>query len=309
VGQAALAKYLVTRGLILLVLEMTVIRFSWTFNVDYGTYMLAGVIWVIGWSMILLAALSYLPAKVVGAIGAFIIVAHNAIPWVETDAWLPKLLYYGGGIGNGPTLVILYVLVPWVGVMAAGYGLGLLYDERHARSRKKLLTRMGFGAILLFVALRFAGVYGDQSTWNPTFNDPWPAIRTFLNTAKYPASLQFLLMTLGPALLLLAWFENVANRFTAKLEIFGRVPMFYYLLHIPLIHVLAVIVSLIRTGSVTPYLIGNFPVMPPEPPEGYRWPLWLLYLVTAIAVVILYYACKWYARVKATKPQPWMKYI
>ena len=311
VGNAALAKYLVTRGLILLLLELTVIRVSWTFNLDYGTYMLAGVIWVIGWSMILLAGLSYLPTKVVAAIGLLIIFAHNATPWIETDAWLPKVLYYGGAIQfgeNGPSLVILYTIIPWVGVIAAGYALGALYDMDAAR-RRKLLTRLGGGAVALFVVLRFAGVYGDPSTWNPTFNDPWPALRTFLNTAKYPASLQFLLMTLGPALLLLAALESVTNRFTALLEVFGRVPMFYYLLHIPLIHALAVLVSLARTGSVTPWLFGNHPMWPPQPPDGYRWSLWLLYAITLVAVAILYYACRWYAKEKAIRPKSWMKYI
>jgi uncharacterized membrane protein len=306
-----LAKFLVTRGLLLVLLELTVIRISWTFNLDYATYMLAGVIWVIGWSMVALGALCFLPTKAVGAFGVFVIFAHNLVPGIETEAWLPKILYYGGAIklgANGPSLVILYTLIPWVGVIAAGYGFGLLYEMDAAR-RRRLLVRMGTAALGLFLALRVTGMYGDPSTWNPTFNDPWPAIRTFLNTAKYPASLQFLLMTLGPALLLLAVLERATNRVTDALEVFGRVPMFYYLLHIPLIHVLAIIVSLVRTGSVPGYLFSNFPMWPADPPEGYRWSLALLYLVTAIAVTLLYYACRWYGRQKATAPKPWMKYI
>lgn len=306
-----LAKFLVTRGLLLVLLELTVIRFSWTFNLDYATYMLAGVIWVIGWSMVALAALALLPTKVVGAFGLAVIVGHNVLPWIETNAWLPKIFYYGGAIqfgAGGPSLVILYTLIPWVGVMAAGYALGALYDM-DADRRRRILMRLGGAAVALFVALRFAGVYGDPGTWNPSFNDPWPALRTFLNTAKYPASLQFLLMTLGPALLLLPLLERAKNRMTGVLEVFGRVPMFYYLLHIPLIHGLAIIVSLIRTGSVSPWLFGNHPVWPPEPAPGYRWSLGSLYLVTTIAVVLLYFACRWYARVKATSPRPWMKYI
>jgi uncharacterized membrane protein len=306
-----LAKFLVTRGLLLVFLELTVIRISWTFNLDYATYILAGVIWVIGWSMVALGALVFLPTKAVGAFGLLVIFAHNAIPWIETEAALPKLLYYGGAIqlgANGPSLVILYTLVPWVGVIAAGYALGRIY-EMDAERRRRLLFRLGGAAVGLFVALRVTGVYGDPSTWNPTFNDPWPGIRTFLNTAKYPASLQFLLMTLGPALLLLPLLERAKNRVTDALEMFGRVPMFYYLLHIPLIHVLALMVSLVRTGSVPPFLFSNFPMWPAEPPPGYRWSLGLLYLVTAIAVALLYYACRWYARAKATAPKPWMKYV
>src|SRR5688572_6213550 len=307
----ALAKFLITRGLLLILLELTVIRLSWTFNFDYGAYVLAGVIWVIGWSMIALAALIFLPTKAIAAVGLLVIFGHNAIPWIETENWLAKVLYYGGAIRfgtDGPSLAILYTLVPWLGVMAAGYALGALYRLEAAR-RRRILARLGGGAIALFVVLRASGIYGDPSTWNPTLNDPWPALRTFLNTAKYPASLQFLLMTLGPALLLLPWLERMRNRTTEMLEIFGRVPMFYYLLHIPLIHALACVVSLIRTGGISPWLFGNHPLWPAEPPPGYRWSLWLLYAVTIIAVMLLYFACRWYSRRKSTSPRPWMKYI
>jgi len=311
--KGTLAKFLATRGLLLVLLELTVIRISWTFNLDYGTYMLAGVIWVIGWSMVALAALAFLPTKAVAGFGLVMIFGHNLIPWVETDNWLLKLLYYGGDIklganGGGPSLVILYTLIPWVGVMAAGYAFGAVYEMDPAR-RQRLVFKLGAAAVALFVVLRVVSVYGDPSTWIPNPVDTWATVRTFLSTAKYPASLQFLLMTLGPALLLLPIFEQARNRATDALEVFGRVPLFYYLLHIPLIHLLAIIVSLLRTGSVTPWLFGNHPMWPPDPPAGYRWSLGLLYAVTAVAVVLLYFACRWYGRVKATSPRPWMKYI
>lgn len=307
----ALAKFLVTRGLLLVLLELTVIRVSWTFNLDYGTYMLAGVIWVIGWSMVALAALAFLPTRAVGIFGVAMIFGHNGIPWREVNSWVPKILYYGGDISlgaNGPSLVVLYTLVPWMGVMAAGYAFGALY-EMDAAQRRRRLYQLGAVAVGLFVVLRATSVYGDPSAWSPSPDGVWPTVRSFLNTAKYPASLQFLLMTLGPALLLLPVLERVKNRVTRALELFGRVPMFYYLLHIPLIHALACGVSLIRTGSVSPWLFGNHPMWPPEAPEGYRWSLGLLYLVTAIAVGLLYFVCRWYAQRKATSPRPWMKYI
>jgi uncharacterized membrane protein len=317
-----LARFLATRGAILVLLEMTVIRFSWTFNFDYGTYLLAGVIWVIGWSMIALVGLSFLSTRAIAAIGLVTIFAHNLLPVVlgpaqqaieaSGFAWLFQLLYFGGGIklgAAGPTLAILYVLIPWVGVMAAGYAFGALYEMPRER-RTRLLYRIGGAAVILFFVLRFADVYGDPRPWrseNPA--GVWPSIRAFLNTAKYPASLSFLLMTIGPAILLLPWLERTANRATKVFEVFGRVPMFYYLLHIPLIHVLACLVSLVRTGSVTPWLFGNHPLWPPEQPPGYRWSLGLLYFVTLVAVAILYVACRWYGRVKATRPRAWMKYI
>jgi uncharacterized membrane protein len=312
-----LAKFLVTRGLLLVALELTVIRVSWTFNLDYGTYMLAGVIWVIGWSMVALAGLAFLPTLAVGAFGLAVIFLHNLLPFVlaygpDVGPWGLKLLYLGGAIqfgADGPSLAILYTLIPWAGVMAAGYAFGTLY-EMEAHERRRLLFRLGMGAVVLFLALRFTDIYGDSRTWRSSNPEgAWPTARAFLNTSKYPASLSFLLMTLGPALLLLPLLERVRNRVTRVFEVFGRVPMFYYLLHIPLIHALACVVSLVRTGSVSPWLFGNHPLWPPDQPEGYRWSLALMYLVTIVAVVLLYFACRWYARVKATAPRPWMRYV
>ena len=309
-----ISKFLLTRGLLLVLLELTVIRVSWTFNLDYGTYMLAGVIWAIGWSMVALAALVHLPTRAIAGFGLLIIVGHNLVPALlaPSGSWWSKLLYFGDGIqfgANGPTLAILYTLIPWVGVMAAGYAFGALYRLDAAR-RLRLLYRIGSAAVLLFLLLRFTDVYGDPRPWraaNP--EGAWPAVRAFLNTAKYPASLSFLLMTLGPAILLLPVLERARNGMARVLEVFGRVPMFYYLLHIPLIHLLACVVSLVRTGSVTPWLFGNHPLWPPDQPPGYRWSIGLLYLVTAIAVTILYFACRWYGTMKTTRPRAWMKYL
>jgi uncharacterized membrane protein len=318
-----LAGFLASRGLLLVLLELTVIRFSWTFNVDYGTYLLAGVIWVIGWSMVVLGGFVFLPTRAVAGIGLVLVFGHNMLPAllgaqqqsIEASpvAWLFQLLYFHGAIelgtnGGGPSLVVLYVLIPWLGVICAGYGFGALYELDQAR-RRRLLYRIGGGAVALFLALRFFEVYGDSPWRADNRTGMWPNLREFLNTSKYPASLQFLLMTLGPAILLLPHLERARNRVTQVLEVFGRVPMFYYLLHIPLIHALACVVSLARTGSITPWLFGNHPMWPPEPPPGYQWSLALLYLVTAIAVGMLYFACRWYGRIKATNPRPWMRYL
>jgi uncharacterized membrane protein len=317
-----LAKFLATRGALLVLLELTLIRFTWTFNFDYGTYMLAGVIWAIGWSMIALAALALLSTRAVAGVGLVIIAGHNLLPallgraeqTIQSSgfAWLFQVLYAGGGIqfgGDGPTLAILYTLIPWVGVMAAGYAFGALYEMPRAK-RTRLLYQIGAAAVVAFLVLRLTDVYGDPRPWraeNP--EGAWASLRSFLNTAKYPASLSFLLMTLGPAILLLPLLERATNRVTRTFETFGRVPMFYYLLHIPLIHVLACVVSLARTGTVTPWLLGNHPLWPPEQPPGYQWSLGLLYLVTLVAVAMLYFACRWYGTLKATRPRPWMKYI
>ena len=312
----ALAKFLLARGALLLALELTVIRFAWTFNFDFANYILAGVIWVIGWSMIALAALVFLPTAVVGAFALVMIFGHNladifirpnlealqgSIPWA--------LGYFAFEIGDTGPLAVLYSLIPWIGVMAAGYAFGAVLTLEPAR-RRRVCLQIGVGAVALFVILRGLNVYGDPRPWSPDTSEGWwPAVRSFLNTTKYPASLLFLLMTLGPAIALLPLLERPRNRLTRALETFGRVPMFYYLLHIPLIHLLAIGVSLARTGAVEPWLFENHPMWMSPAPEGYRWSLWLLYLVTAIAVAILYVACRWYARVKRESRHPLLRYI
>ena len=136
-----------------------------------------------------------------------------------------------------------------------------------------------------------------------------PAAFRFINTNKYPASLQFLLMTLGPTILLLPLADRARRKVGEFIATFGRVPMFYYLIHIPAIHFAAVIVSLVREGRVNPWLFGNHPMAPPELPAGYMWSLPLLYLVFAICILALYFPCRWYARLRATRKYPWLSYI
>jgi uncharacterized membrane protein len=316
-----LAKFLAVRGLLLIVLELTVIRFAWTFNFDFASYMLAGVIWAIGWSMIALAGLVFLPTAVVGAFGMLMIFAHNladiflrpSMDAIQASSFsaLWSIGYFAFEVGGTGPLVVLYSLVPWVGVMAAGYAFGAIFTLDAAR-RRRLCLQIGAGAILLFIALRWLNVYGDPRPWQVPDDAAgawWPVMRSFLNTTKYPASLLFLLMTLGPAILLLPFLEKPTNRVARALDVFGRVPMFYYLLHIPLIHVLAIGVSLARTGSVTPWLFENHPMGMGPAPEGYQWSLWLLYLVTAVAVALLYVACRWYARVKRESRNPLLSYV
>lgn len=290
-SRAQLAKFLLVRGLWLVLLELTVLRFAWTFNFDYANFTFAGVIWVIGWSMVILAALVFLPVKAVGAIGVLVIVSHNALaPLLSKSS-----LLYGWTIPiGGITLSVLYTIVPWFAVMAAGYAFGAIVQ------RRRLVLTLGIIAIAAFILLRATGVYGDPRPWES-------GALQFLSTSKYPASMQFLLMTLGPTLVALALLHGV--RRGGPLEVFGRVPFFYYVLHIPLIHLTALLISLVRTPQHTWWLFTNHPMMPPDVPDGYRWPLWMLYLVTAIVVTVLYFACRWYARVKAERPRPYMRYL
>jgi uncharacterized membrane protein len=319
--RGALARYLVTRGLILVLLELTVIRVAWTFNFDFGHYLLAGVIWMLGWCMVLLAALIWLPTAAIGAFGVAVIVLHNLMDFLSPTAqtaleqgslnWLWQILYFGGPIQlgqNGPTLMVLYSIVPWIGVMAAGYAFGAVMTFERSR-RDRICVALGATAIVLFLVLRALDVYGDPRHWHTTEPTQIPTLFRFINTSKYPASLQFLLMTLGPVILLLPLAERARGKIGEFIATFGKVPMFYYLLHIPAIHFAAVIVSLAREGKVEPWLFANHPMMNPPPPEGYTWSLALLYAVFIVVIAVLYLPCRWYARRKATNPAPWMRFI
>jgi uncharacterized membrane protein len=195
-----LRRFLVTRGLWLVLLELTVIRFFWTFNLDYGTYALAGVIWVIGWCLVLLSLLVSLPAAVVGALAGPV------------------------ELGGGRNLWVLYSIVPWIGVVAAGYGFGRVMAMEPA-AQQAVCLRLGLGAGALFLVLRGFNLYGDPRPWSrATDGESMPGLLSFLNATKYPASLSFLLMTLGPTIAVLPLVENLPGRVATWLETFGGCP-------------------------------------------------------------------------------------
>jgi len=307
-SRPALAKFLVIRGLWLVLLELTILRFGWTFNFDYAHFTFAGVIWVIGWSMVVLAALVFLPVRAVGAFGLAVIFLHNLFAPVleggESPPALLRILYAGGEFQlAGLNFVVLYVLLPWAGVMAAGYAFGTIMRAQPDRRRRFCIT-VGIAAIVLFMVLRATGIYGNPGEWSSD-----KGLLAFLNPAKYPPSLQFLLMTLGPTILVIPFLENVKSRVTEWLRVFGQVPFFFYVLHIPVIHLSALLISLVRTPGSTGWLIANHPMQPPDLPPGYRWSLGLLYLVWAVVVLILYFACRWYARVKAASKNPALRFL
>ena len=308
-----LSRFLFVRGVWLVLLELTVIRVCWTFNLDFANYMLAGVIWVIGWCMILMSALVRLRPRTAGIIGVAIIALHNLVmmPLVNRtqalgELW--KILYIGffQGPVAGTPLIVLYSIIPWIGVMAAGYWFGTVLTTEPAR-RNRICLRLGLGATALFLVLRGLNSYGDPQPWSSSGR--MPALLSFLNTTKYPASLSFLLMTLGPTIALVPLLDRARGRVAQWLTVFGRVPFFYYVLHIPLIHALALVVSKIRTGSVDPWLFTNHPMGNPPAPDGYTWSLALLYLVWAVAIVILYVPSRWYSGLKARRSDWWLKYL
>jgi uncharacterized membrane protein len=323
------SRHLLIRGIWLVLLELTVVRVSWTFNLDFAHYELAGVIWVIGWCMILMAGLVKLPLRFIGALGVAIIAGHNlmdphlgaVIQSLPDSRWagLWKVLYIGFFAGpiqlgpNGPNLIVLYSIIPWIGVMAAGYAFGRILTLEPAR-RNRICLQLGLGAIALFLALRGFNLYGDPRPWSagprgPGGGPAMPALLRFLNTNKYPASFLFLLMTLGPTIALIPLLEQARGVLARWITVFGRVPFFYYVLHIPLIHALALVVSVVRLGMVSPWLFTNHPMNNPPAPDGYTWTLGLLYVVWLVAIALLYPACAWFADLKARRRDWWLGYL
>ena len=306
---ADLSRFLLVRGLWLVVLELTVIRVGWTFNLDFANYLLAGVIWVIGWCMVLMAGLVRLPLPVVGAFGVATIGLHNALmpnllPLLPGP--LRAILYTAFAEGPIGPLTVLYSIIPWLGVMAAGYAFGRILTLESAR-RNRICYAVGLGGAALFLVLRGFNLYGDPRPW--TASGDMPAALAFLNTTKYPASFSFLLMTLGPTIALIPLVERARGAVADWVATFGRVPFFFYVLHIPLIHGLALVVSRARLGVVSPWLFANHPMGNPPPPDGYTWSLGLLYLVWAVTIVILTIACRWFADLKARRTDAWLRFL
>lgn len=310
--QSDLARFLLTRGLWLVLLELTVIRcLGWDFNFDYHNWQ-GLVIWAIGWSMVALAGLIFLPQRALVGVGLVMILGHNALDKIQPEhlgklGWLWKILHVPGEMepASGFHLFVMYPLIPWIGVMAVGYGLGkLLLHE--PQQRQKLLFRLGAVLTLSFVILRTVNVYGDPSRWAVQKNW-WFTAFSFLNCTKYPPSLLYLLMTLGPALMALAWLDKSSGRWRQPFLIIGRVPLFYYLLHLPLIHLMAVIFSWIRYGHPVEALYGNPPR--PEAPSDFGYSLPIVYLVWIGIVVMLYPACRWFADLKKRRKDAWLSYL
>ena len=305
-----LSRFLFTRGLWLIFLELVVTRgFGWQFNFDYHITMLF-ILWALGWAMIVLSVLIYLPASVVTTFGVVMIITHNLLDSVSSANPLWSILHSPNYILENPrhSIFVSYALIPWVGVTAAGYGLGQIYSWASDR-RRTLLLRTGLGLMAAFVILRWVNIYGDPFPWTAQKSAIFTAL-SFLNTTKYPPSLLFLLMTLGPALLFLWAVDGGTPQFLRPAVVIGKVPLFYYVLHIPLIHLLALLVCYARYGQVhwmfespSP---GSFPV---TPPPGWGFPLPIVYLIWAAVVLALYPLCRWFAAVKQRRNDAWLSYL
>ena len=295
-----LSRFLLIRGLWLILIDFTLIKFGWIFEFDLFR-MTGGIIFAIGISMIALAALVWLPRWVIAVVTTVMLVGHNLVDGIRADelggaAWAWHLLHEPGLIylGDGAQFYVLYPLIPWICVMAAGYLLGPVM-QLEAQARQRVLFRLGAAITLGFVILRATNLYGDPTPW--VTQDAWLAtVLSFLNCEKYPPSLLYLMMTLGPALILLAAFEHAHGTFTRILAVFGQVPFFYYVVHIYVIHLLAVATAFAITGDLT---------RAPEISLG----LGGAYLVWLLVLVLLYPMCKWFAELKEKGRGWWWTYV
>jgi len=311
-SRGVLSRFLLTRGLWLLILELVVMRFALQFNLDYHVTIIT-VLWALGWSMIVLAALLWLPLWAIAAFGALLVLGHNAfdtpgmarqVSPLVTLLHQPGVLYHSGH----SVVVVSYVLIPWIGVTALGYVLGAAYRADEVW-RRRLLLQLGIALVVGFVLLRLLNVYGDPARWSVQRTPLW-TLMSFLNTTKYPPSLLFLMMTLGPALLLLRRFDGGVAPLMRPALIIGRVPLFFYVLHFFLIHLLAVLVSWLRYGEVAETFespdLAHFPF---SAPPGWNVGLPAIYAIWLLVVVTLLPLCRWYALLKRRRHDWWLSYL
>jgi len=304
------ARILVTRGIWLILLELLVLRVFWYFNFDY-TFLKAGVMWCLGWSMIFLAGMIFLPRRTILVLALLIILPHNLLDSIKTEAfggfsWLWILLHVKGTFAISDTInvLVVYPLIPWPGLMAAGFCLGeIVLMER--KRRRKIVFWLGLGITIGFVLLRGSNVYGDPVPWT-TQKDLVFTFFNFLACEKYPPSLSYLLMTIGPGLILLSILDRPLFSWLKPFATFGRVPFLFYILHLPLLHAMAVPVAMYRYGNAG-WLFAN--------PPGQNWPydfhfdLLLTYAAWAVAVLALYPLCRRFAVYKITHKKPWLSYL
>jgi uncharacterized membrane protein len=312
-----LAGFLFTRGLWLVLLELTVMRlaYNFTFSVEYPVFLL--VLWVLGACMVALAACVWMPPRALMAVALATMALHNLLDPIQaatfgTAAGVWNLLHQVGAFRlEGLTVIVGYPLIPWVGVMAFGLACGPVF-RRAPEDRQRLLLLVGVAATIGFLLVRAWNQYGDPAPWRP---QPTPAftVLSFLNATKYPPSLIFLLMTLGPALIGLAWLDRVRLSATHPLVILGRAPLFYFVAHFFLAHLGAALLALRRYGAAAwPFVFHPLPSMGgPRSlyPQDFGYDLWVVYLVWAVIVLLLYPACRRVAAWKAQRAEWWVSYL
>ncbi len=307
-GEASL--FLIKRGAWLVIVELTLVNFGLSFN-PFFNFIILQVIWAIGWSMIILGMLMRLSWQVVFVTGLILFTAHNVLDYfnpgsTDTGRYIWGILFTSRGmvlpVGSNFFIGIFYAILPWTGIMLLGYSAGVWFQKDYSvEKRKRNLLVTGALLTALFIVLRIARGYGDPGAWDGE------SLYSFLNTSKYPPSLQFACMTLGPALILLALFENTRTRWSQIISIYGKVPFFYYILHFYLIHTSLVIVFFASGFTSAEISDGQTPFF--FRPLNFGYSLWIVYIIWLAVVALLYYPCRWFYRYKSSHSQWWLKYL
>jgi uncharacterized membrane protein len=298
-------RFLLTRGLWLVFLELTFVAFALWFDIHFRLLLLE-VIFAIGISFIILSFLLKLPSRVIGLIGIFIAFSHNLLqgisfPTDQISVVLSSILFRPNlmPVSSDLAFYSAYPVIPWLGILLIGFGCGEFF-EMPAEKRKKLFLRIGLSVLLLFVVIRFINIYGDPSKWTTQKSDLFTFL-SFINVTKYPPSLQFTLLFVGIAFLILYLSENVKNRFTEILTVYGRVSLFYFIIHLYIIHSLMFIILMIQGFSWSDFAFGLFKNGRPETGGGVGLPG--VYLIWIGVVASLYSVCRWYGNFKAAHPE------
>jgi uncharacterized membrane protein len=315
-GRTAASFFLLTRGLWLIIAELFIVTLGWTFNLHYGIFILQ-VIWAFGISMIVLSGLIYAPRGVLLAIALLLIGGHDLLDGIHVTgngfgAVLFSFLHVQAGFTAGPiNFFVGYPILPWIGLIALGYWFGDLYHpDYNPAQRRRLLRRLGWGVIVLFIVIRAFDSYGDPAPWSVQRNVVY-TILSFINVSKYPPSLLYILLTIGPALLFLSAAERPLNALTRPLAVIGRVPMFYYLVHIYFLHALAVAAAAVSGFPPSAMVnLNNWVTANPQL-KGYGFGLDMVYVVWIGTVIILYPLCRWFDRYKRSHAaqQKWLSYL
>ena len=310
------SRLLLTRGIWLIVLELTILRFVLLGQISFtANPLILMILWAIGISMIVLAVLVYLPVPAIAAISVAIVALHNLFDNVSSDrfgraAWIWDILHQQNVFTfHGLTFAVAYPVLPWIAVMAGGYCLGTVFEWDPHR-RRTFLVRMGLLLTVTFVVVRALNIYGDPLPWSHQAT-PGFTLLSFLNVTKYPPSLDFLLMTLGPAIVAMAWLEKFHFSFRNPLIVFGRVPFFYYAAHLLLAHLITIGLNFVRYGAKSFLLIAPPSMGSPRElfPSDYGYPLWTVYLVWIVVLLLLYPACLWFGALKQRHHDWWLTYL
>lgn len=307
---ADVSKFLAIRGLWLIFAELTLVTFGWQFNLGPSFVLAWQVIWVIGASMLVMAVLIWLPFWAITAFGLIVVFGHNALDyglfpaqdWSQPQPFWHILHNQGFTTDVGIPSLMLYPLLPWIGVMPLGYALARLY-RKPEEERRTLFLMLGLVCTSLFVILRFINGYGAPQHWEPQ-ESAWYTVLDFFHALKYPPSLTFLLMTLGPGFLFLAYADRWHGWFKDMLVMFGRVPFFFYIVHIYLIHALAMVAAELQGGGWRSVTVGFWQL-----PADYGFDLWVVWVMWFTVIALLYPACKWFADLKGSRKDWWLSYL